>query len=41
MKSAINKHTLEMVDSNQDSQHSGDSLNYVDKGGERTTVESG
>ena len=41
LKSAINKHTLEMVDSNQDSQHSGDSLNYVDKGGERTTVESG
>lgn len=32
LKSAINKHKLEIVESNQDSQQSGDSLNYFDEG---------
>lgn len=32
LKSAINKHKLKIADSNQDSQHSGDSLNCFDEG---------
>jgi len=32
LKSAIKKHKLEIADTNQNSQHSRDSLNYFDEG---------